>query len=64
MKQRQVEIKPGIYVTYTEHDSQVARQSQFDAEQSGDNERAERLSKYAAMIDDVLSGEDYRYTGA
>ena len=63
MKQRQVEVKSGIYVTYTDHDLQVARQSQADAEQRGDTERVERLGKYAAMIDGVLSGKEYCYTG-
>lgn len=63
MKQRQVEVKPGIYVTYTEEDLKAARQSQIDAERCGDAERVERLGKYATMINGVLSGKDYYYTG-
>lgn len=63
MKQRQVEVKPGVYVTYTEHNLDVARRAQADAAQQGDHERVARLGRYAAMIEGVLRGEDYYYTG-
>jgi len=60
---RQVEIRPGVMVTYTVQDAATSRSNAEKLKQKGDTVGAANVLRYAEMIESVLNGGDYYYTG-